>query len=155
MTSPNETIDRESWEFVQQVVQAAHTSDVELFAAEFQKLDDMELGDQVLPYLVYLVSQQLWHLSPEQLTSEKIRELAESIHPGFSEFLKVEPDDIYNLLLSVFGKSEFGKNLGSARFAGYLAISLGLISDNVSSDLDRMRPGLIQWCQKNGFVKNQ
>ncbi|MDG3014654.1 hypothetical protein [Speluncibacter jeojiensis] len=148
MTLIDDGLDPATWNFVARCASASHSRDTDQFVATFRELDDPPSDNKVLPYLIYLTRQQIWHLAPERLTPERIRSIAEEIYPDFNNMTYVDLDGLESLLLAAFCKSDYRSQVGDVSFVGLLAIAIGLLFTDVDSDMARIRPKLVDWCKR-------
>ena len=105
-------------------------------------------------YLTFFVGKQLWHLSPDSLTTATIRQVAERIYPDFSKFCYYNVDGLTEFLLAAFGKSEYASTLDAGQLTVLLAVAFGLLiedDEDVEAAMNRMRPGLSEWCAGQGY----
>lgn len=105
-------------------------------------------------YLTYFVGKQLRHLSPEALTTATIRQFAERIYPDFSRFCYYNVDGLTEFLLAAFGKSEYASTLNAGQLTVLLTVIFGLLiedNEDVQAAMNRMRPGLSEWCARQGY----
>ncbi|MDG3009904.1 hypothetical protein G4X40_07055 [Rhodococcus sp. D2-41] len=148
MTLTDDGLDSATWNFVARCASASHSRDTEQFVATLRELDDLPPDNKVLPYLIYLISQQIWHLAPDKLTPEHIRGIAEDIYPDFNNMTYVDLDGLESLLLATFGKPDYLNQVVDVSFVGLLAIAAGLLFTDVDSDMERIRPKLVDWCKR-------
>jgi hypothetical protein len=139
------------WVRLRAVVAAASRGDSDAHALELLRWrNEVSLASQQHAgvYLLYLLYRAVKDMIGKSPTSVDLHEIAVSAYPRFREILRAEEAQLEDTFRRAFDLPLRGP-LKPGEFVVFSSAALGVLLMSPDEDLERMRPGLASWLDRN------
>lgn len=145
-------LDEVRWRILCEAVAAAHEGNPRAAQAAWNRLEtEVQANGQAAAYLWYLLRYRIHNYFGRRPTEQDLARLAQQRHPLYARVLRGDIGELENLLRSVTNMISEDRRITGGRFVVLSIVTLGILLDDPQSQLDQMKPDLVDWWQRRGW----
>jgi hypothetical protein len=145
-------IDEVRWRILCEAVAAAHDGNPAAAQAAWNRLEtEIRVDGQAAAYLWYLLRYRIFDYFGRRPAEQDLARLAQRLHPLYARVLRGDISELEDVLRSVTNMISEDRRITGGRFVVVGIVALGILLDDPQSQLDQIKPYLVDWWQRRGW----